>query len=92
MSSLDVIDRDIISHLQYNGLKPYTDIAAAIGISEGSVRRRVKRLKKSGLLQIVGVVKPQSLGRKAASIIGVSVQAGKIETATKEIAQFPEVT
>jgi Lrp/AsnC family transcriptional regulator for asnA, asnC and gidA len=90
--SLDAIDRDIISHLQYDGRKPFTDIASAIGISEGSVRRRVKRLKETGLLQIVGVVEPQSLGWNAAGIIGVNVQAGQIEAAAKEIAQFPEVT
>ncbi len=92
MTGLDAIDQDIISHLQYDGRKPFTEIATAIGISEGSVRRRVKRLTESGLLQIVGIVEPQFLDWNAAGIIGVNVQAGKIESAAKEIARFPEVT
>lgn len=92
MTDLDATDREIISQLQYDGRKPYTDIAAAIGISEGSVRRRVKRLTESGLLQVVGVAEPQFLGLNAAGIIGVNVQAGRIESAAKEIARFPEVT
>ena len=48
----DKTDRAIIARLQYNGRMPYTDIAADLGISEGSVRRRVKRLIDRGVLQI----------------------------------------
>lgn len=92
MTNLDATDRDIISQLQYDGRKSFTDIAAELGISEGSVRRRVKRLTESGLLQIVGVVEPHSLGWNASGLIGVNVQAGQIDAAAKEIARFPEVT
>lgn len=92
MKGLDETDRAIISHLQYDGRKPFTEIATALGISEGAVRRRVKLLTDSGLLQIVGIVEPQHLDWNAAGMIGVSVQAGKSETAAAEIARFPEVT
>jgi Lrp/AsnC family transcriptional regulator for asnA, asnC and gidA len=71
---------------------PFTDIAAKIGISEGAVRRRVKRLTGSGMLQIVGIAEPQLLEWNAAGMIGVNVQPGRIESAAHQIAQFPEVT
>jgi Lrp/AsnC family transcriptional regulator for asnA, asnC and gidA len=48
---MDKIDRAIIALLQYDGRMPFTDIAAELGISEGTVRRRVKRLTESGVLQ-----------------------------------------
>lgn len=92
MRRLDSVDRDIIAHLQYDGRVPFTDIAANLGISEGSVRRRVKLLIDERVLQIVGIVEPQYLDWQAAAMVGISVQAGQIEAVAQEIAQFPEVT
>jgi Lrp/AsnC family transcriptional regulator for asnA, asnC and gidA len=89
---LDDTDRAIIAHLQYDGRKPFTEIAAQLGISEGAVRRRVKLMTKDGTLQIVGIVEPQFLDWQAAAMIGVTVQAGQVEATAQQIAQFPEVT
>src|ERR1700689_3313174 len=49
---LDSIDRQIISHLQRDGRRAYGAIAAEGGLSEAGVRRRVQRLKDSGVMQI----------------------------------------
>ena len=92
MKHLDETDREIISHLQYDGRMPFTEIANKLGISEGAVRRRVKLLTEEGVLQIVGIVEPRFLDWNAAGMIGVNVQAGTIEDAAAEIAQFPEVS
>ena len=89
---LDDIDRGIIQRLQYDGRLPFTQIAAELGLSEGAVRRRVKRLTESGLLQIVAVVEPQFLGWNAAGMIGVTVQSGQVDDVAHQIAQFPEVS
>jgi Lrp/AsnC family transcriptional regulator for asnA, asnC and gidA len=92
MKQLDEIDRTIVTHLQYDGRMPFTEIATKLGLSEGSVRRRVKQMTESGVLQIVGIVEPQLLDWQAAGMIGVNVRAGQIEAAAHQIAQFPEVT
>ncbi len=92
MAHLDETDRAIIAHLQYDGRMPLTDVAAALGISEGTVRRRVKNLTESGVLQVVAVVEPQFLGWNAAGMIGVAVQAGEIDAVADQLAQFPEVS
>jgi len=92
MRQLDDTDRAIVAHLQLDGRKPYTAIAAEMGISEGSVRRRVNRMTESGLLQIVGVVEPHFLDWNAAGMVGVNVQAGRLEAVAQRIAQFPEVS
>ncbi|MEE8392564.1 MAG: Lrp/AsnC family transcriptional regulator, partial [Anaerolineae bacterium] len=89
---LDEVDVNIIRQLQYDGRLPFTKIAAELGISEGSVRRRVKRLTESGLLQVVAIVEPQYLGWNAAGMIGVTVQSGQIDTVAQQLAQFPEVS
>ncbi len=92
MKELDETDRAIIAHLQVDGRLPFTEIAAKLDISEGTVRHRVKRLTESGVLQIVGIVEPQLLDWNAAGMIGVGVQPGMIEDTAAQIAQFPEVT
>jgi Lrp/AsnC family transcriptional regulator for asnA, asnC and gidA len=92
MVHLDETDRAIIARLQYDGRMSLTDIAAELGISEGTVRRRVKNLTESGVLQVVAVVEPQLLGWNAAGMIGVTVQAGQIDAVAQQLAQFPEVS
>jgi Lrp/AsnC family transcriptional regulator for asnA, asnC and gidA len=92
MKELDATDRAIIGHLQVDGRMPFTEIAAKLAISEGTVRHRVKRLTDSGVLQVVGIVEPQLLDWNAAGMIGVGVRPGMIEETAAEIAQFPEVT
>ncbi len=92
MKQLDEVDRSIIAHLQYDGRMAFTDIATELGLSEGAVRRRVKLMTDAGILQIVGIVEPQYLDWQAAAMIGVALQAGQIEAAACQIAQFPEVT
>lgn len=92
MTHLDETDRAIIAQLQYDGRMSFTDIATELGISEGTVRRRVKNLTESGVLQIVAIMEPQFLGWNAAGMIGVTVQAGQIDAVANQIAQFPEVS
>jgi Lrp/AsnC family transcriptional regulator for asnA, asnC and gidA len=89
---MDQVDRGIVTCLQYDGRMSFTDIAAELGVSEGTVRRRVKRLTESGVLQIVAVVEPRFLGWNAAGMIGVTVHAGQIDAVAHQIAQFPEVS
>lgn len=92
MRQLDETDRAIVAHLQYDGRMPFTQIAADLGVSEGAVRRRVKRMTDAGVLQVVGIVDPQLLEWNSAGMIGVNVQAGRIEEVASSIARFPEVS
>jgi Lrp/AsnC family transcriptional regulator for asnA, asnC and gidA len=88
---LDKTDREIIALLQYDGRMPFTQIAADLEITEGTVRRRVGRLVETGVLQIVGVVEPQHLGWNEAAMIGVKVKSNQVNPVADEIAKLPEV-
>lgn len=92
MDMLDDIDREIISFLQYDGRMPFTKIAGELGITEGTVRRRVHQLNEKGLLQIVAIVEPHVMGWEEAAMIGISVQANLIAPIADEIANLPEVS
>jgi Lrp/AsnC family transcriptional regulator for asnA, asnC and gidA len=89
---LDEIDRSIISCLQYDGRAPYTRIAEELKITEGAVRRRVKKMLKDGIMQIVAIVEPQELGMYEAGMIGINVQADRMQEVADAIAQLPEVS
>ncbi|MEE8121014.1 MAG: Lrp/AsnC family transcriptional regulator [Anaerolineales bacterium] len=89
---LDETDQAIVSMLQYDGRKPFTKMAAELGITEGTVRRRVKTLTDSGKLQIVGVVEPQELGWNEAAMIGINVDSKRIVDIADAIARLSEVS
>ena len=89
---MDQIDLDIITYLQSDGRRPFTDIAKALDISEGTVRNRVARLMQERVLQIVGMVDPYRLGYDAPAVISISVQPPLLNQVAKTIAKFPEVS
>jgi Lrp/AsnC family transcriptional regulator for asnA, asnC and gidA len=88
---LDELDRNIISLLQYDGRIPYTKVAEELGVTEGTVRRRVKQLMDDGILQIVAIVRPHDLGWTEVAMIGISVQSNLLTAIADEISKLPEV-
>jgi Lrp/AsnC family transcriptional regulator for asnA, asnC and gidA len=87
---LSDLDKRIIEHLQEDGRRPFTQIAAALGVSEAAVRARTNRLVERGFLQIVGVADPEKLGFQQA-LIGIRCLPGRIVAAAEALAALPEV-
>ncbi|UWG48764.1 DNA-binding transcriptional regulator, Lrp family [Halanaeroarchaeum sp. HSR-CO] len=48
---MDDLDREILDFLRRDARTPYTEIADAIGVSEGTVRNRVDRLVADGVIE-----------------------------------------
>lgn len=90
-SSVDEIDQRIIEALQQDGRRPFTKIAADIGISEASVRQRVAHLINTQVMQIVAVTNPIKLGYTMASMIGIRVSGERLLEVAQEISAFEEV-
>jgi Lrp/AsnC family transcriptional regulator for asnA, asnC and gidA len=87
---LSDLDKRVIEHLQEDGRRPFTQIAAELGVSEAAVRARTNRLIERGILQIVGVTDPLKLGFQQWAMIGVRVEASRLIEVAEEIAAFPE--
>jgi Lrp/AsnC family transcriptional regulator for asnA, asnC and gidA len=68
---LDAVSRHIIEQLQQDGRRSYAAIGKAVGLSEAAVRQRVQRLIESGVMQIVAVTDPMSLGFRRQTMIGI---------------------
>jgi Lrp/AsnC family transcriptional regulator for asnA, asnC and gidA len=88
--ALDDINKQIIEHLQRDGRMSYATLAKTIGLSEAAVRQRVQRLLDGGLMQIVAVTDPLTLGFARQAMVGLKV-TGDLRAIADEIAAIPEV-
>jgi Lrp/AsnC family transcriptional regulator, regulator for asnA, asnC and gidA len=86
---LDAPDRKIIGLLQQDGRRAYGAIAEEIGLSEAAVRRRVQRLRDSGVMQIVAITDPLQLGYGREALIGIRVH-GDVRLVADKIAAIDE--
>src|SRR5215475_12633966 len=68
---LDDISKLIIEQLQADGRRSYAAIGKAVGLSEAAVRQRVQRLQEAGVMQIVAVTDPLTLGFRRQAMIGL---------------------
>ncbi len=89
-SRLDTIDREIVSQLQEDGRRPYTHIARTVGLSEAAVRQRVQRLIDSGVVQVVAVTDPLSLGYVRQAMIQMKVD-GDVRVVAQRVGEIDAV-
>ena len=75
--------------LQRNGREPFRRIAAALEVSEATVRSRYSRLCRDNILQVTGVTNPLGLGFDAQAMVGIRT-AGAPEPVADEIAGWDE--
>jgi Lrp/AsnC family transcriptional regulator for asnA, asnC and gidA len=88
---LDEMDLRILEHLEVDGRKSFSDIAADLGVTLSTVSNRVRRLIEDGILVIHGFLDPYQVGFNAPALILVSVDPPRVEEAADGIAKFPEV-
>ena len=93
MSKIDDIDIKIINLLMEDGRIPCTEIARNIGnITERSVRYRVDRLIKEGILQVCGIVNPKAVGFTVIADVWLVVDADSILEVAKKMTEFEIVS
>ncbi len=85
------LDKRIIEHLQQDGRRPFTQIAAELGVSEAAVRARTNRLVERGILQVVGVTDPLKLGFQQMAMVGIRCERDRLVGVAEAVAAFPEV-
>jgi Lrp/AsnC family transcriptional regulator, regulator for asnA, asnC and gidA len=88
--TLDVVNKQIIEQLQRDGRMSYAGLAKIVGLSEAAVRQRVQRLLDAGVMQIVAVTDPLTLGFARQVMVGIRV-SGDIRPVAKALAAIPEV-
>ena len=87
---LDDISKRIIEQLQADGRQSYAAIGKAVGLSEAAVRQRVQRLQETGVMQIVAVTDPLTLGFRRQAMIGLKCD-GDLEKVADDLAAMEEI-
>jgi Lrp/AsnC family transcriptional regulator for asnA, asnC and gidA len=87
---MDELDRKIVGILQLDGRASNARIARQLGVSEGTVRRRLKRLMDEEAIQVLALPEPTKLGYTTEAIVALQVDPGKIEDVAAELAGAPE--
>jgi len=89
---LDDLDKAIIKCLQLDGRRPYAQIGRELKVPEATVRQRAERLISRRVVQIVGVTDPLAMGFQQPALIGLKVDASKLEQISEQIGALDEVT
>jgi len=89
---LDEIDRGIVAALRADGRTNNSVIAARLGIAEGTVRQRMRKLTEAGVVRISALVNPEIISEHQLCMVGLKLSESKrLESAATEISQLPEV-
>jgi DNA-binding Lrp family transcriptional regulator len=95
MPQIDEIDRAILNRIQSDfpiTTRPYLSIAENLDLSEENVIKRLKRLKKKGIIRrIGGNFAPEKLGF-VSTLCAAKVPQDKIDSFARAVNRYPGVT
>ena len=89
--SLDELDRQLIEMLAHDARVSNRKIAADLGVTDGTVRGRIKRLQQDKLIAFTAIT---SLGLEDSAklaIIGVQAEFSRLPEIARQIADLPHV-
>lgn len=92
-TKLDKTDKQIVDLLIDNGRLSCSDIARELGnVSERSVRYRLDRLIREGIIQVRAIVSPGQLGYTVIGDVLLEVEPGQISNVVQKLLEFDHVT
>lgn len=90
--TLDATDRSILEALGLDSRKSHRQLARELGVAQGTVTNRIRRLEERGVIQGYGVrVDPEQVGWSMTIIAGLRIAKGAMLRVQQEIAQDPRV-
>ncbi len=84
-------EHKLIIELQKDGRTGYTDLARRLGVSEATIRRRLRRLLDRKLIRIVAEPNLSALGYGFMSMIGMQVKMSDLRKVADTLAKEPNV-
>src|SRR5687768_11021508 len=89
--ALDELDRKIIAVLAEDGRISNRKIAAALGVTEGTIRGRIKRLEDENCIRLTAVTNISSAGWPRVALIGIHAAHSELESLCQKLAAMSEV-
>ena len=91
MHNMDATDLQIMSLLGENGRLSNRDIARRIGISEGTVRNRLKRLITDGILRVTSLANIEMFPELYIAFVGVKLDNRRLTECAEKVEKLPAV-
>jgi Lrp/AsnC family transcriptional regulator for asnA, asnC and gidA len=88
---MDELDHEIMALLQLDGRASNAKVAREVGVSEGTVRRRLGRLLEEDFIEIVTLPNLAKLGYTTTALIGLQTMPAKQEAVADAVARLEEV-
>ncbi len=88
---MDDLDAKIIEILEKDGRASNAGIAREVGVSEGTVRRRLKRLVQDEFINVVALPDPLKMGLKSQALIGVQVEPDKVDLVAEKLSDLDAI-
>lgn len=88
---IDDLDRQILKYLQEDGRISYVTLANQLNVSEGTIRKRVKKLEENNILQIVGVTDPFKVGLDTVAFLWLEVQRGQVNNVIERLKEVVSI-
>ena len=89
--SLDALDEKIINVLKDNARQSSEKLAKKLNVSPTTVRRRLKKLSRTGAVRMVALVDPSKAGISLLTIIAFDVAQDGVDAALQLLAEQPEI-
>lgn len=89
--NLDDLDRQMIEILSRDARVSNRKIAADLGVTEGTVRGRIKRLQQDRLIAFTAITDFGMANASNIAFIGVQANVENVREVAREIADLPEV-
>jgi len=88
---VDQLDLKILETLRLDASLPFTEIAKRFKVSESTIRKRVERLTREGVIKKFTVtVNPAKIGLNTVAIVGVDVDPSKLLEVAQKLCDIPE--
>ena len=88
---VDELDQKLILELQRDGRLSYSDLGKILGVTEGTVRQRFRKLTNSDIIKIVATPDVSKLGYTFVSIVAIQVRMAELEKVRETLSQNPAV-
>ncbi|MEI5673278.1 MULTISPECIES: Lrp/AsnC family transcriptional regulator [unclassified Nocardioides] len=89
--ALDQIDRQILHSLHLAPRAPFAVLAGVLGISEQTVARRYRRMRRDGIVRVLGVRRPEGRG-ETAWVVRIRCRPGGAPALARALAQREDVS
>ena len=89
--SLDALDEKIINVLKENARQSSEKLAKKLNVSPTTIRRRLKKLSRTGAIRTVVLVDPNKAGISLLTIIAFDVNQDGVDAALQLLSEQPEI-